>query len=608
MSGARQSRPIARRVGANSLFFAGSLFFVRDRHLNYPSFDAEILRRTIYLFAESLDPEKLVLTMDDLAIASSKLRDKGEEELILDLLFLAVDLAVICQRRSDDINRGLANFDTTPITDEEEENAGARWAKRQLDTKSYALDLEDLSCRLADFSRYLFLRHVADGGKEEDFPSYLKNEFDSYTENIESWTFKDLKVQIASAMARALDPYTNVALKLGQKNIFTSAPHEELAGIGVSLKRKDGRFFIQQIYPGSPAEKGGQLSVGDEIISVESDSGKIDVLNQGLDSVVAAIRGEPGTIVTLKMRAVTDGREYHCDVQRGIFQVSLDSVWSQVVQMPSHLDAKNCKVGYIDIQGFYQGSESRPGESGTAKEVAQALRDFKKAEVDVVVLDLLDNGGGSRQAALDIIKLFIRRTALSIAAAGNREYPLGSLGSTIWDGPVVILTSKVSASAAEMLAAAFKSYKRGLIVGEKTFGKGTSQEVPEIVQRGSVALDVKITTQYFKAPDGSVVQHSGVKPDVFLRNRESSVRETNLPNSLKIGKGAKRTVKSYGLVDRSMVSELRDASTLRVKQTAQMQVLEDLVMRDKKTSSKIPLGRNEFTKRYKSERERATLA
>jgi carboxyl-terminal processing protease len=589
--------------------FLRDLFFdIRWEHLNNPRFDAEILKKTISLFAESLDPKKLVLTMEDLTIDPSQLRDKDEEELILELSSLALDLSLKFQNRRDAINEGLANFDTTQVTGKGQEYVGERWASRYLSTESYALNLLDLGYRFADISRYLFLRHVAEGGQEEEFPRYLKNTFNLWTGSVDGLTFEGLRVHIASAMARSLDPHTMVAQKLDRENVFSSAPHGEFAGIGASIEAKDGRFFIRGIHPGSPAEESVQLMVGDELLSVESDSGTTTVSNLEIDRVVAAIRGDPGTTVTLKMRARSDGKEYQCDLVRAIVQVSRDRVRSQVVQMPPHLDAEKSKIGYIVIPGFYEGSNSRHEEPGTAKEVEKALIDLKAVGVDMVVLDLSDNGGGSVGEVLDIIKMFVNREELSMVASSQLERRRGSLGRTIWDGPVVILTSELSASGSEMLAAAFKSYERGLIVGEKTFGKGTVQTVREIEREQNPSLQVKITTEYFKAPDGSVIQPSGVKPDVFLRNKIISGKETNFPNSLAIGKGGeKKAVSSYGLVNDSIISELRDASTLRVEQTAQMQVLEDLVMRDKETSGRIPLGRKAFMKGHESSKERPKL-
>jgi|GEM_PF-3552940 len=577
------------------------------KHINRPSFNVEIFRRAMALLAESFDPDKLLTKEDpqeDPALFSI-LRDVDQEGLFGVYAAWGSALSLNCQDRKNEIALWLRDLDVKSITSDDRWDARGK-NQRFFNAEDYARDKNELKARWEEIAGYWFLSHGAsiddDAGS---FHDYLMDRTRLIEKSAGSMSIEDLIEAMASAMARSLDPFSDVKIK-DPLNARGSAYHQ-LFGIGVELRIEGRRVYVDWLVPGGPAERQGQLKVGDEILAAESD-GKISLARDtDFYEFMKAIQGKEGSVVSLTMISALDGSRYNCEITRELVRAPKMRVRAERISLPLHIDAEQYRIGYIDIPCFYEKEIRKEGPAaeglGSSDDVKVALEELKAKGVDVVVIDLSRNPGGLGKEAANIAKLFMNRDNFSMFFERDRMWPQSSDEKTLWDGPVVLMTSRFSASGSEMLAAAFKAYKRGLIVGETTYGKGTSQRIEFLQLSGSnieVDLEIKYTHGQFLAPDLSVIQSVGVVPDIEVTSSTGSSNAKQVPYVLDaLETPVRRDLVEYDLVNDSILEELREASYLRRTMIAQRQVLEDLAIATGKNEQKpVPLSREGFMDWY----------
>lgn len=321
-----------------------------------------------------------------------------------------------------------------------------------------------------------------------------------------------------NCLTEMFDPHTNYFPPKDKEN-FDIRMSGKLEGIGAQLQEKDGQIRVVSIVPGSPSYKQGQLKAGYVIIKVaQGNSEPVDVSNMPIDDAIQLIRGKKGTEVRLTVKK-PDETIIVIPIIREV--VVMEDTYAK----SSIIDVKGDKFGYINLPSFYLDMNDRNGRS-CSKDVKNEIEKLKKDNVKGIILDLRDNGGGSLSDVVEIGGYFIDEGPITLVKSRDRKPEiLADLNSNVlWDGPLTIMVNENSASASEILAAAMQDYKRAMIIGTPTFGKGTVQRFfdlddafnsPENEKLGSI----KITIQKFYRIDGTTTQKIGVIPDVIIPDR-----------------------------------------------------------------------------------------
>ena len=321
-----------------------------------------------------------------------------------------------------------------------------------------------------------------------------------------------------NALAQLYDPHTSYMSPRGSEN-FDISMSLSFEGIGAVLQTEDEYVKIVRLIAGGPADKTGKLSPGDRIVGVgQGDAGElVDVVGWRIDDVVQLIRGPKGTMVRLQIiPAVAEDEHVTRTVRIIRNRVKLEEQAARKKILDVVRNGKTYKIGVIDIPTFYVDFKAMRAHArnykSTTTDVKRLLKELIEARVDGVVIDLRDNSGGSLQEANSLTGLFIDHgPTVQIKSAGGRvEVLKDPERGIVYQGPLAVLVNRMSASASEIFAGAIQDYRRGLIIGEQTFGKGTVQTL--------LALShghLKTTSAKFYRISGESTQHKGVAPDIL---------------------------------------------------------------------------------------------
>lgn len=416
-----------------------------------------------------------------------------------------------------------------------------------------------------------------------------------------------------TALTTAYDPHTSYMSASSLEN-FEIQMRLNLEGIGAALEAPDGETVVKKIIPGGAAAKDGRLKIDDRIVGVgQGDAGPIvDVSEMKLNDVVKLIRGKQGSRVRLKVvpKDEKDAKIY--DIVRQQIALTDQEARSEILEAGIKPNGLPYKVGVINLPSFYMDmSGARNGNANfksTTRDVARLLEKFKADNVDAVVIDLRLNGGGSLTESINLTGLFIDTGPVVQVKDfdGQKTQYDDTEKNAVWEGPLVVLTSKFSASASEIFAGAIQDYKRGLIVGdEATHGKGTVQSLMDLSQRLYRGIAnapplgaLKITMQQFYRPDGDSTQSRGVLADVVLPSITSQlpVGESDLDYAMKFDRVDAAEHPYYSMVDGPLLQELRKRSTERMRESTDFQKsVRDIDRFNKQKDRKsISLNREKF--------------
>lgn len=308
-----------------------------------------------------------------------------------------------------------------------------------------------------------------------------------------------------------------------------------LEGIGALLGTDDDYTRIVSLVPGGPAEKSGKISPDDKITRIrQTDSENfVDVVGWRIDEVVRLIRGDSGTKVEIELISSETGNG--ADRKKVILQREEIKLEDRAAKSKIYESDDGYKIGIVDLPSFYIDFNSYQDRDlnyrSSSKDVKKILEQFNENNVDAVVLDLRNNGGGALMEANRIIGLFVSSgPTVQIKYSAGYIQPWGSSRAVqIWKKPVIVLVNRYSASASEIVAAAIQDYNRGIVVGHRTFGKGTVQSL-ENLSSGQI----KVTESKYYRIDGTSTQNKGVLPDIILPSTwdTESVGESSYSTSL----------------------------------------------------------------------------
>ena len=343
----------------------------------------------------------------------------------------------------------------------------------------------------------------------------------------------EINAGFLDSFAASLDPHSNY-LSADVLEDFRISMTLSLEGIGVALAERDGYAVAERIIPGGAADRQKGLKPKDKIIAVSQADGKpVDIIDMPLRDAVALIRGKKGTKVGLTVLRQSEKTErFSIEIMRDT--IDLEDQAAKLRFESREVDGKPLKLAVLELPSFY--GDADPTNRQCTDDVARLLAQVKQEKADGLLLDLSRNGGGLLQHAVELSGFFVRKGEVVAIenGRGQKQVLRDPDGSILYAGPLVVLISRASASAAEIVAGALKDFQRAVIVGDDhTFGKGTVQTVSTLPP-GEGAL--KITTGLFFRPGGQSTQHSGVASDVsmpsFLSGADDEFGEKTQPYSL----------------------------------------------------------------------------
>ena len=363
----------------------------------------------------------------------------------------------------------------------------------------------------------------------------------------------EVQESFINAMTQLFDPHSTF-LSSDTLESFNSAVQNSFVGIGALLEDDDGICTIKEILPGGPAERSRLLKAEDQILGVaQGDEEFDDVVDMQLRYIVRKIKGKKGTTVRLLIHpgeAADPSVRKIVPIVRGEVKLTANLAKGKLISVPAG-DNETVLVGVIELPSFYGNIGAGSTLTTTTDDVSELIRKLNTAGAQGIILDLRMNGGGLLSEAVRLTGLFIPIGPVVQVrdSSGRKEILSDRDPSMLWDGPLIVLTSRFSASASEIVAGALKDHARALIVGNSsTHGKGTVQEVYHMnnrlpfsffsnIEKQARTVASKITIKQFYLPDGSSTQVKGVPSDIVLPsvNEFLPIGEDDLPHALPWG-------------------------------------------------------------------------
>lgn len=437
----------------------------------------------------------------------------------------------------------------------------------------------------------------------QDVRTRLGKRFDRLAESVAKTSNADVLEIYLDALTELFDPHTEYFAPATASN-FNIEVNNAVEGIGARLRYEDDYTVVEDVLPGGPAAMDGRLRPGDRIVAVaQGEAPFVDIVGMRLDDVVALIRGHKGTTVRLMVLPVdapSQADTQLISIVRAEVVIEESRASADVLDSPPGAPV----VGVIDLPSFYSDMSSDQAAGvrrGATTDVKAKIAELQAKHVDGIILDLRDNGGGSLREAIDLTGLFIDHgPAVQVRDGdGKVEVLTDDDAGVAWSGPLVVLTSPLSASASEIVAGALQDYGRAVVVGaQTTHGKGSVQQVLDLgpilsrlyrQEATDRSESLKITTQQFYRVTGSSTQSKGVRSDVVLPSpwQGLPVYETDMPHALPWSQIASADFAPAGSLT-AMIPTLQQRSAERVAASADFAKLsERLTERDKARAEKV---------------------
>src|SRR5256714_1177576 len=523
----------------------------------------EVSKKFLQTYLELLDYSHLFFTQQDVDTLSAKYGNSIAGDVLLGTLKPAYDIYALYTKRVDERVAKIKEFLKQPIDFKGNETVElsrqkSPWPKDEAEA--------DQLWR-GRITNELLQEHLSEH-PIEPAPQLVARRYDRLARNVHEQD-KDEQIKLfLDALAQAYDPHSEYLSKADMKN-FSINMGLSLVGIGAMLRSEDGYAKIESLVPGGPAQTDGRLKVGDRISAVAQGQAEyVDVREMRLDKVVEMIRGKKGTRVRLLVipSAATDpSRRKNVDLVRDEIKLKDQEARADII-IKKDENGEPIKLGWLTLPSFYADMDRH--QKSTTRDVLALLKRLKKENIAGLVVDLRKNGGGSLEEALSLTGLFLKSGPIVQTKDYNGSIRISSDPDSgiAYSGPLVVLTSRQSASASEIFAAALQDYGRAVIVGDKnTFGKGTVQTILPIGRFASLLGShsdedgaLQLTIQKFYRVAGGSTQLHGVASDVLLPSL------TDLPEV--VGEGALKNCLPYDEVPRVKYTKWSDTHSLFIDQ------------------------------------------
>lgn len=480
-----------------------------SNHFSVNQLNTEVKKRTVALFLKYVDPNKQLLLKGDVKKIENQLTDLFET-------MKNGNCATLNEISSLLITRAEENLKTVTETLSKADFKLDENMKYQSDSKKrdYPSSVEDRKSVLLGTIHTQVATTMAGDVKLDKAKQQLIKRYELSVKRSKELNQGKMINLFAESFAHALDPHSDY-LSPEQLDEFKISMNLSLEGIGVSLSSDDGYTVVQEIIPGGSADRAHALEPKDKIIAVAQDKKEpVSIIDMDLSDVVKMIRGKKGTKVELTVVRQKGGKPDTFKVTLVRDKVDMREQAAKITYLDKKVGEKKVKIGLIDLPSFYGGSDKNSRDCYT--DLKKIVEEAVAKKVDGIILDLSTNGGGLLQDAVKIAGMFIK-TGPVVATQDvkkNRDVLADDEPRIVYNGPLMLLTTRQSASASEILAGAMKDYRRALIVGgDHTYGKGSVQ-VLNPLPLGLGAM--KLTTQMFYLPGGNSTQNLGVASDISM--------------------------------------------------------------------------------------------
>jgi len=606
---------------------------IQTGHYSPKSLDDTFSARVYNKLVRELDGEKLFFTKQDMA-KLGVYQYQIDDELMTNSIEFFDSLDAILVRRINDAEKIYPeelskpfNFNTNEELqlnpDKEEYADGTEGLKERW--------REDLKWRV--LAKYEDLKTDQDKKKENkdsvnavmktdkeleaQARDDVKKSYERQFKRYHKWKDDERFTVYVNAITETEDPHTSY-FPPADKKLFDESMSGSFFGIGAQLSPANDKVTVTAIITGSPCWKQGELKEGDEIKKVaQGDKPPVDIQGYELDDVVKLIRGPKGTEVRLTVKK-TDGSTKVIPIIRGVVEREETFAKSAIIK------SKDGPVGYIYLPEFYADFNHTSGRSCSA-DIAEEVKKLKESGVKGIILDLRDNGGGSLGDVVDMAGLFIGRGPVVQVKDSHsdpqvlRSRPSGD--STAYTGPLAIMVNENSASASEILAAALQDYRRAIIVGTLTYGKGTVQKMVDLDQmidpmtrlqmindtagaQGSSIGSLKLTMEKFYRVNGGSTQLKGVTPDIAIPDKYEGFDDDDLGERQNKAALPWDEIPSASYKQTNSVGNLRQLESLsesRISSNPTFKLIEENSEYLKKKSEDKTVSLNEV--KYKKEQE-----
>ncbi len=497
-----------------------------EHHLRFRTITDELRSRTADTYLKRLDPSNTLLLESEAAAERTSLEHVLDDLQTGDCSRLLRAEAAILQRlkETEAWVRAFTSRDDYAVDasvelvlDPEKRGRPATAAER-----------EELQRKFVHFhvSNYLTA-----GTPIEEAKRKLVHRYELMTRRWSEQRPEDVYARFLGSFASSLDPHSDYASAAAHED-FQISMSLSLEGIGVALSSRDGYAIVEEIIPGGPTDRANALKPKDKIISVTQNGGEsVNIIDMGLRDVVRLIRGKKGTPVHLTVLRQEDRlRSFNVTITRDTIDLKRQAAKIRYVDLPA--GEQSLTLGVLELTSFY--GDSDPTKRRSSRDVRKLLAEARARNVDGLLLDLSRNGGGILEEAVRLSGFFIRKGGIVAVKNGRGKGRVlrDPDDGILYSGPLVVLASRVSASASEILVGAMKDYQRAVLVGDDhTFGKGTVQTVTPL-DPGLGAL--RYTTALFFRPGGESTQLAGVPTDIIIpsfTNRDD-LGEQSQPYSL----------------------------------------------------------------------------
>jgi len=579
------------------------------QHVSKMKVNDEISRRAMDLFFERLDARKRFFLQSDIDQFSAE-RESIDDYIKRGDVSLAKRIFDVFLQRVDEriaVAQQLLDQEHDFTVDEE--------MLLDPDKIAFAKTQDEANERWRKKVKFDILVQLIDDVEHAEAIEKLHKRYRGVARRYEQTDSDELLEWFLSSVTMSFDPHSTYMSPKTVEN-FNIMMRLQLDGIGASLLSEYGETIVKQIVPGGAADKDGRLQIEDVIVAVaQGNEGEfIDIVDMKINDVVHLIRGKPGTIVRLQVNQAGNAGSVVYDITRAHIELKDKEARSQIVERradgsdPNEEDANEAtpaeaegdsteataevieqkgddgsitKIGVLSLPSFYMDIEGRragdPNYKSTARDMRRLLEDFNRQEVDLVIMDLRTNGGGSLPESVEATGLFIDQgPVVQVKGPDGRVQPYNDDDpGMVWKGPLIVVINKFSASASEIFAGAIQDYGRGIVVGDRaTHGKGTVQSLVEL---GPKVLPVrrpnwgalKMTIQKFYRPSGDSTQNRGVLSDVELPFRTShwEVGESDLDFAMQFDRIRPLQHANYRSATAQVISQLKLNSAARCDQS-----------------------------------------
>ncbi|HTF18996.1 MAG TPA: carboxy terminal-processing peptidase [Chryseolinea sp.] len=498
-------------------------YILDNNHYRKVHFNDSLSSAILDGYIKSLDNNKTYFTAADLA-AFDKYKNTLDDLTRAENVDVAFDIYGVFRKRFDQ----RMDYIMTTLSKKQFDYSADEYYETDRDKEPWAKDETALNEVWRKIIKSQALSLKLAGKSQAEIEKAIVERYERYAKSIHQFNSEDVFSMYMNTVTEAYDPHTNY-MSPRSADVFKQQMSLSLEGIGARLQTDNDYTKVSEIITGGPADKSKLVSVNDRITGVAQgvEGEMVDVIGWRIDDVVKLIKGPKGTTVRLLILPAETGVTGPSKIISLVRdKIKLEDQQAKKSVINYEKNGKQLKLGVITLPSFYMDFEAYqkgdPNYTSTTRDVQRLIKELQTEKIDGLAIDLRNNGGGALAEAIELTGLFIKDGPVVQVKNSSNKIEVGKDDdpSVAYNGPLVVLTNRFSASASEIFAGAIQDYHRGIIIGESTYGKGTVQTVVDLKRFINAPDDevgeLKITFQKFYRVTGSSTQHKGVTPDINL--------------------------------------------------------------------------------------------